>query len=349
MAGFLGVIFWLLYFHISWARVFNLSSPLAIQEAGPTVAVLVGCFLIYLPVTVAQRVQLGYQMGFINQGWEAAGNLLALGGLLCAIHWRAGLALVVLALTGGPVLSGVLNAATLFTLQRPWVRPRVALFSSVAARRLLTLGFLYVVIQLATATAYQTDNLILAQILGAAAVTGYAIPLKLFGFAPAIISLLVTPLWPAYGEAMTRGDFPWIQHTLRYSMASVIAVAATVSLALVFAAPSIVHYWVGPTIAPSTLLLVGMGLWAALSSITGTLAMFLNGIGFIRVQAICSVLMAAVNLFLSIVLTHRIGVAGVIYGTVISHAVFIMIPYCYFLPRLLSDLKCGGVQNPEAA
>lgn len=341
MSVMIGVIFTVIYPYVPWPRVFNVGTRAAISGSGPATAALVACFLIYLPLTVAQRIQLGYQRGYLNQCWEAAGNIFALAALVCAIHWDMGLVVVVMALSGGPALSGLLNALTLFGVQRPALRPKFSKVSYPAGRRLITLGFFFVIIQLATAAAYQTDNLILAQVLGASAVTGYSIPLKLFGFMPAIISLLLTPLWPAYSEAVARGDLMWVRKTLRYSVASVAAVSLVSSLALALAAPTIIRIWVGEALVPSVGLLVGMALWAALGSISGALGIFLNGAGFIRVQAICSVLMATVNVALSVFLTRHIGVPGVIYGTVISHTIFILIPYCYFLPGQLAFLGSG--------
>ena len=125
MSCAIGVVFALVYPHVPWARVFNVSTQAAIKEAGPATAALVACFLIYLPLTVAQRVQLGYQQGYLNQYWEAAGNVFALAALVCAIHWDMGLVVVVMALGGGPAFSGFLNALTLFGVQRRALRPTV--------------------------------------------------------------------------------------------------------------------------------------------------------------------------------------------------------------------------------
>jgi O-antigen/teichoic acid export membrane protein len=72
-----GVVFLLAYRHVQWQRVFNVSTHAAMHEAGPIVLVLVFCFLVYLPITVTQRVQLGYQRGFVNYG-----------GKLQQTYWR---------------------------------------------------------------------------------------------------------------------------------------------------------------------------------------------------------------------------------------------------------------------
>jgi O-antigen/teichoic acid export membrane protein len=324
-----------LYPFVPWQRILNLSSPQAIREAGPATAVLIFCFLAQLPLGVGQRVQHGYQAGFINYSWDAAGNLLGFVGLLLVVHFRAGLVYLVLAVAGAPVLTGILNNATVFAFQRPWLLPRFDRISRAAASRIFNLGFLFIVIQMSAAMGYQTDNLIIAQVLGAAKVTEYAVPLKLFAIAPSIVSMLIAPLWPAYSEALARGDVQWVRETLSRSMLVVVAVSVPANLVLVIMGPQILRLWVGPQVVPSALLLVGLGIWALLNSLSGTLAMFLNGVGFIRIQAICSALMAISNVTLSIYLTHHIGISGVIYGTIVSQLVFMLIPYSFYLPKLL--------------
>ena len=50
----------------------------AAREAGPAAIVFVGCLLVAAPLSVAQRVQAGYQRGFDNSLWQAAGSLMGL-------------------------------------------------------------------------------------------------------------------------------------------------------------------------------------------------------------------------------------------------------------------------------
>jgi O-antigen/teichoic acid export membrane protein len=328
---------WLLYPFVPWAKIFNLVSPVAIREAGPAAVVFIVCSLAQLPLGVVQRIQLGYQEGFVTQLWSAGGNLLGLAGLLVVIHWHGGLPLLVLAVAGAPILSGLLNSITAFGIRRPWLRPRLDRISRTAARKILQLGFLFFVMQIAGAVGYQSDNLIIAQVLGATAVAQYAVPFRLFAIIPALLSMVIAPLWPAYAEASSRGDCEWVKATLRRSILLGLAVAIPANLLLIALGRPIIRLWVGPQIVPSFLLLAGLATWAILSGIGGPMAMFLNGIGFIRVQAICSVLMALSNVPLSIYLTRHIGVSGAIYGSITSQILFILGPYFWYLRRLMSD------------
>lgn len=334
---------------ISWKQVFNLHSATAIREAGPAVAVFIGCFLAQLPLGVVQRVQFGYQEGFLAQIWSAAGNLLGLAGLCWVVHSRLGLPLLILAIAGAPVLTGVLNSLVFFTVQRPWLLPRISQVSSKAAARLLGLGFYFFVLQIAGAVGYQTDNIILAQVMGTASVAIYAVAAKLFVMIPSFINLVMMPLWPAYGEAFARGDAAWMKNTLRRSLLLSVGVTVLVGTALVIFGRPLIRGWVGTGVEPPLGLLVALAIWAVVASgVSVPVAMFCNGIGFVRVQAICSVLMALSNVALSIGLTRMIGICGVVYGSVIAQAVFVLLPYFIYIPKLVAKMSRSAIMlDPE--
>ncbi len=106
-AAFLGV-FACTYPFIPWARVFNVSSPIAVHEAGPAVIVFLCCFLANIPLDVVQRVQTGHQEGYLANFWTIVGNVSGLVLLLIVMHRHGGLPWLILAILGGGVL-GVLG------------------------------------------------------------------------------------------------------------------------------------------------------------------------------------------------------------------------------------------------
>jgi O-antigen/teichoic acid export membrane protein len=302
-------------------------------------AVFIGCFLINVPVGVVQRIQRGYQEGFANNIWQVVGSLLGLVGVLVAILLRAGLPWLVFAMAGSPVLTTILNGIVLFGFQRPWLCPQISGFTVGAARRILSTGLLFFALQVATAIGYQSDNIVLARILGADAVVHYAVPLKLFSFVPVVLGFVLMPLWPAYGESIARGDVIWVRKTLIGSLAiSLLIDIPIVSFLVVFGRP-LVHLWVGPDVTPSPLLLVGLGAWSLLAGLGGPLAMFLNGLEVMGFQTVCAMLMGLSNIVISVFLVRRIGVSGVIYGSIIAQILFILLPSAFYVPRLLSSVQ----------
>ena len=332
-------VFALAYRLIPWPRVFNVSSAVAAHEAGPATAVFAACIVLNLPLDTVQRVQMGYQEGFATNLWQVVGSLIGLAGLLLVIHVQGGLPWLVAATSGGPLLAVLLNWITQFVWVRPWLFPKWAYYDTRAARRIMRTGLLFVILQLAVAAAYASDNIVLAQVLGSKAVTQYSVPMRMFTFLGTIAGFAFMPLWPAYGEAMARGDISWVVRTLVRSLRLTLLICGIPAVCLVMFGRNIVHIWVGPLIQPSLFLLLGMGIWAVLGGLGSCLAMFLNGANILKFQVVCAVLMASVALVLKIWLARQWGGAGVIWGTVIAYTFCAAVPLAVYTPRLLATLK----------
>lgn len=332
------IVFAIAYQFVSWAHVFNVSSAAASREAGPATAVFFLCFILNIPLGIVQRVQMGYQEGFTNYLWQAAGSLLALVGLIVAVVLRAGLPWLILAMSGGPVVAMGINWLREFTRTRPWLFPRWHLLEWAATWRLAHLGFLFLVLQIGAAIAFTSDNVIASRVLGPVAAARYATAQRLFMLAPFAIALAIVPLWPAYGEANARGDSPWIRRTLLRSLAlSLTAVGVPALILIIFRQP-IFTIWVGSALIPSLALAGGLAVWALLYTWGTCVSVMLNALGVIAFQAVTTTLMALASLGLKIYLSQHVGLPGIAWGLVIAYGVFIFIPTSvYVFVRLRRD------------
>ncbi len=317
IAGALGVLFAVVHPAISWSGVFNVSTARAGAAADDAVAVLVAVSLAGLPVSLAGRIRHGFQEGFVANFWGAVGSVASLTGLLVVIWVEASLPWLVLSIAAGPVLASALNGVSILA-ERPWLAPRRRRVSRIATRRLVKLGLLFFVVYVAGVGSFQADNLVIARILGAEAVTQFAVPMKLFMFVPLVIGFGLQPLWPAYREALAREDLSWFSKALRRSFrySAILGVAASAVLVLV-AAP-LIRVWAGSEVDPSTSLLVALGVYSALFTVTTAQAMYFFATEELRFLAAVALVGLAVNLGFSIALTRTIGVPGPAWGSVIA-------------------------------
>jgi O-antigen/teichoic acid export membrane protein len=339
VASGLAILFAVAYHWVPWPELYNVSSAGARAEAGIATAVFAGCFLVSLPLSVVEKVQLGYQEGYVNGLWQAAGSVLGLIGVLIAIALEADLPWLVLSMAGAPVVSLMANGAWLFGRRRSWLAPRLDSATWFAASRILRLGLMFFVLQISVAVAFTSDNIIVAQLFGASAVTEYFVPMRLFSAAPLILMILFNPLWPAYGEAVVRGDRQWASQTLRRSLVLAVGLSLTISAVLVILGGPLVHAFAGPTVSPSLLLLSGLGLWAVFSAAGNAISMFLNGLAVVRFQVVTATLMASAAVSGKILLGGAIGLPGVIWGTIIAYTLFVLIPSAVVVPRMLTERR----------
>jgi O-antigen/teichoic acid export membrane protein len=335
----------LVYPSVSWAALFNVSSTQAQAEAGPATVTLALIFAVGLPLSVVGVVQSAYQSAYVTSLWAILGTGASLLLLLVAINAHAGLPVLIAALTGAGLIAALLNSLNFFGRQRPALAPRLHDFGSRAARSLLGTGFLFVVLQLAGLLAYQLDNFIIARVMGAEAVQQYAIPMKLFSLAPLLVSFALVPLWPAYREAIVRGEPGWVRRTLRRSLRVSLLINVPAALLLVVVGSPVLSLWVGDAVSPTPFLLIGLGAWAVIYSVSTALAMLLNAANVIRFQIVFAVLMAVANLVTSVFLVMQIGVAGAVYGSIIAQVLFVLIPFAWYIPRLLNRLDAGAART----
>jgi len=323
------------YAHVPWHAVFNVQTELARTESGPALAVFGVCFALAIPLAVVQRVQMGLQQGFTASLWQCVGSVFALSGVIVAIELQAGLPWLVLALAGAPLLAAAGNSLHFYCYARPELRPRWCWATAEAARRVAAIGGLFFVLQLTVALAFTSDSIVIAQLLGASAVAQYAVPEKLFGLITLALAMVLAPLWPAYGEALARGDSAWVRYTLRNSILTAVGIAASVSVALVILAPAILHLWVGIAVVPQLVLLIALAVWKVVESVGIASAMFLNGARVVRFQVLCAVPTALCAVFLKVTLVPQIGVSGVVWGTLIAYVGLTLLPLAFKAPSLL--------------
>jgi O-antigen/teichoic acid export membrane protein len=323
---------------VSWADVFRVTSAQARAEAAPALMIFAFCFALNIPLDLVQRAQMGLQQGFRMNLWQVCGSLAGLAGVIIGIRMHAGLPLLVAAVAGAPVAAVALNTFHFFVVSRPDLRPRHRFVSRDVISRILTFGTLFFILQLVAAVAFSADNIIVARTLGASSVPEYSIPQRLFSLISMMVVMMVTPLWPAYGEAISRGDIPWVRRTLGRSLVLVFGFATVASMAMLLIAHRLLGWWIGPRISPPFVLLLGLALWTVVDCCGNTIAMFLNGASIMRFQVGVASIFGATCLAVKIYLTGRYGIVAVPWATLFTYVSIVGISCAIYVPRALRHL-----------
>lgn len=325
IGSIIATVFLILYPLVPWPRVFNVNTTVAMQESGPAIAVLVAGFCLNMPLGIAQRIHMGYQEGYKNYLWQVVGSLLGLGGVLVAVFLKVGLPWLVLAMSGGPAIGALLNCVVLFGVSRPWLLPKWRRLDWGTAQILANTGVWFLVLQVLTVLGTASDNMVIAQILGASAVTVYAVTQRLFSITQ-IAQYFLAPLWPAFGEAMARSDYAWARRTLNRALSLSLGIGLFTAVPLVMFGDWIVPMWTRADVAPSRFLLIGLGLNVLLVAYGGVMSTFLNSGRLLNRQVTFFAAASISTLLLKIGLTQVWGVEGVIWATLIGFGVFYVVP-----------------------
>lgn len=129
--------------------------------------------------------------------------------------------------------------------------------------------------------------------------------------------IIVTPLWSAYTEAYAKGDIQWIRNTLKKLNMLMIPIIIGVLILIIFTR-DIINIWVGPNTKFPHLLVVFTGIYTLISVWNNNFGYILGGISKIRLGAISTILASGTNIPISVCLANKIGISGVILGTIVS-------------------------------
>lgn len=180
---------------------------------------------------------------------------------------------------------------------------------------LTSLGFQFFVIQIIFIVIYETDNMIITHLLGPEQVTTYGIAHKYFGMAFQGFMIIITPFWAAYTEAYQKEDYDWIKRT-NSTLIKIWGLLVVACVGMLLISDMFYGFWVPSVEVPFDLSLF-MGIYVITLTWGNIFAIFVNGVGKVRLQMICSVIGGILNIPLSILFAETLGMglAGIIFAS----------------------------------
>lgn len=184
---------------------------------------------------------------------------------------------------------------------------------------ILNVGLQFFVLQICCIILYSTDNVIINKLFDSVQVTKYSVIHSVYYTGEGLFAIFLVSLWSAVTFAVEKGEYSWVKKEVRillkiwglYSM-GVIGVS-------VFFNP-IVKIWLGTEAMFYEPSLVAMfAIYTILTQFGAIYVNVTNGLGRIKLQMICSVIGAILNIPLSIFLaaTCEMGLKGILLGTLI--------------------------------
>jgi O-antigen/teichoic acid export membrane protein len=329
--------FLLVFRSIPWAILFSSVSVEIINQILPSIILIIFMFLMNLPLGLIQRIQVGYQESYINSYWWMLGSILGFIGIIIVTKIGGGIFGIVFVTFGSLVFSNGLNWIEFFGFRHRQLLPKLSFFDKCLTISLLKYGLLFFILEISASIGFQTDNIIIAKFIGAEQVTNYSIPAKLFTIVPLFLGLFLNPFWAAYGESLSQQDFNWIKKAFGRSLLLSFFISLFLSTFLIIFGGKIVNIWVGPTVYVSEMLIIMLGVWNIVMSISGPISVFLNAHKVIGFQIVTACLMGISNLIISIRLVGSVGSIGVVLGSTISVLLFIILPSLVYIRKIFRN------------
>jgi len=308
---FVSVLFALAFARIPWRAIFQVSEDISTHELHLTCALAAASFVAFLPLNMLPSIYSGYQDGFVGNIWAIASNVLSLASLVAVTQFRGGLPLLILALSATRILVALANGAYLFGWRYPWLRPQLSAVRWSRIKYLFALGSKYMISQIASLGIYQSQPMIITQMLGPSHVPMFVIAQKIVTLASNLLNTATMPLIPAYSEAAARADWSWIKATLKRSIILSLAVGAPLTTIVAVAARPLIQWWMGPAFVPSHFLVFWLAVYAVTCVALFSPANVLIALGRMGVMAVSITLCAVTTIALSIPFAQWWGLTGI--------------------------------------
>ena len=238
-----------------------------------------------------------------------------------------GAVVVVLLMGGGVVGLMLVSIATVLLVQLPSVvvinrlAPELRLtFKGAdreAMRTVLTFGTWIFIGQAAMRLQTKTDTIVIGAVMSLAAVTPYAIVLRLTSVARTLVSQFLQVLLPVASELHAESDWKRLQSLYMTSTRLSLAISIPITGTFIALSGPFLTLWVGRDYSRYTNLVTILMLAVVISLSQWPAASVFQGMNRYGVLAVIAFASGLVNLGLSIVLGMRYGLIGVALGTLI--------------------------------
>jgi len=248
---------------------------------------------------------------------------LSVGVAWAAVSAQLAPTIVIAAAVSGPIISNIANSLWVYSRTGRPLSPRLSSVDRSVIATMFRLGGQFFVLSIITSVALNADNLIIAHSLGLAAVTAYAVPVKMFMALGLMVSLINLPLWPANGDALARGEYGWVRKTTaRMTLLSGAAVLLP-ALGLFLFGDRVLHTWLKADLHGSTWLFLWLGFWWVLLATASPRFMVQNASGLVTPQLVGWVLYLVLSVPAKLFVANAYGVAGVAAVSALGYALLV--------------------------
>ena len=243
----------LLVSFVDWTGLLNVS-PIYEEDITKVMYIVVGLSCLQMVTNVLVSVIAAFQKVALSNSFLVIGNILSLI-IIYVLRATCPPSLISLALTLAlmPILVTIIASLLLYRKRFKRVAPRWKSVNMKCIKDLWGLGYKFFIVNIQVLVLYQSTNILIANVSSPLEVTHYNIAYKLLNCAMMLYTIITAPLWPAYTDAYTRGDYDWMKR-MRKKMGKILLISMGGCVLLSVLSQPIYNIWIGDTVSiPSTM------------------------------------------------------------------------------------------------
>lgn len=296
---------------VNWADILNVN-PIYENDIQEVIVVVVGFACLQMIVNIIVSVVTAFQMVAMSRLFPVLGNLISLLVIILLTKTtEPSLFYLSLAFSAIPVLVTLIASFFLFNGKFKEIAPSVSAINKSLVKDLFDLGYKFFIINIQALVLYQSTNVLISHVSSPLMVTEYNIAYRYLNVAMMLYTIINAPLWPAYTDAYTKGDYEWMKSTWG-KMKKILWLSSALCVLMALIAPWVYKVWVGDKVNVSMLMTTTVTVYVIIycwMTLSGTLIV---GMGKITVETIMVSIGMVIHIPLSIAFSKFIGAYGVI-------------------------------------
>lgn len=303
-------VFFIVNPFINWHNILNVPEH-SLQNLNYLVSVIFTFFCFQFIIQLINTVLTANQAPALPALLSVLSQITTLLAVLFLINFTgSSLIYLTYTFTAIPLLVLLTGSICYYQGTYSFLAPNFKLINLKYARKLISAGGAFFIIQIGTLVLYETDNIVITQLFSPKEVTTFNIAYKLFSVVLMFFVMIITPFWSAFTEAYAKKDYNWISLTLN-KMNKLWMWLSIVTLLLLVLSPFIYKIWLGDSVAVPFTLSLAMSCYTIALIWQAMYVQFLNGINKIKLQLYLGIFCAVINIPLAVVLGKYLGLPGV--------------------------------------
>lgn len=335
-------IFFSVNFFINWADILNAPEAMA-TELKSLAFITFGFFCLQFVFKTITVVLISDQNPAFADLLIMLSQLMALI-LVAILAWftHKSLLLLGLVMSATPVFIFLIGSTIFLKKRYKEYMPSTKFIHFKYARSLFSIGYKFLILQIAYMGIFQTNSIIIAQVCSHTDVTIYNIALKYMGIISVGFTIFIFPLWSAFTEAYTLKDYAWMKGTFqKLNIFSILPMLAAILMILL--SDYFYKLWIGDTVEIPLRVTLFMGVYIVFQLLVSMYTSVLNGIGKVFLELRVYTISVLIHVPLAIILTSKWGIIGAL----ISGIVFMIVifSFSHIQVRKIINRKESGIWN----
>jgi len=298
----------IIFSNIDFASFFKVEESFN-SELRQVLLITVACFFVRFTLQPISSILAADQLDFVQSIMLLTENLWNLLGIyLLSVFSKESLLLASLVFSVTPIINLLLFNLFFFNKKYKSIRPNIRYFSKSCVKSLFGVGVDIFITSIAMIFIIQCNNILIVRFYTPTDVTIYNLVVKLFATISVLYTLIVSPMWSAFGNAFANNDLEWVSRTFA-KMSKLLYGAALLYGLLIIIAPFIFKIWASMDIH-DYLLISCCGVYYIIQNIESTYVYLFNGSGrreYIKLQRNMMIFGALVNIPLVILFSGYLG------------------------------------------